>query len=55
MGLAVESRGGAGVGGEIADADISKVISDLSRYETLYQASLALTTRVNGMSLLNYM
>ncbi len=44
-----------GLSGEIADADISKVISDLSRYETLYQASLALTTRVNGMSLLNYM
>jgi flagellin-like hook-associated protein FlgL len=44
-----------GLSGEIADADISKVISDMSRYETLYQASLALTTRVNSMSLLNYL
>lgn len=39
---------------EIEDADISKVVSDLSRYETLYQASLVLTTRVNSLSLLNF-
>lgn len=41
--------------GEIQDADIAKVVSDLSRYETLYQASLVLTTRVNNLSLLNYL
>jgi len=40
--------------GEIEDADISKVVSDLSRYEALYQASLVLTTRVNSLSLLNF-
>ncbi|MAG56274.1 MAG: flagellar hook-associated protein 3 [Planctomycetes bacterium] len=40
--------------GEIEDADIAQVVSDLQRYETLYQASLVLATRVNSLSLLNF-
>jgi flagellin-like hook-associated protein FlgL len=41
--------------GEIRDADIAQVISDMQRYETLYQASLSLAARAGRLSLLNYL
>lgn len=50
MGVTIDT-----LSGEIRDADIAKVVSDLSRFETLYQASLVLAARVNSISLLNYL
>jgi flagellar hook-associated protein 3 FlgL len=41
--------------GEIRDADIAQVISDMQRFETLYQASLSLAARAGRLSLLNYL
>jgi len=45
----------AGLRGEIEDADLSQVVSDMQRFETLYQASLVFASRINATSLLNYM
>ncbi len=38
----------------IEDADIAEVTLDISRFESLYQASLIMASRINELSLLNF-
>jgi len=44
----------AGLRSQIEDADIAEVTLDVNRFQTLYQSSLMIASRINQVSLLNF-